>query len=147
MAPIEYQRGDYIITTDPTRISCEKVQGLLNQYSYWAKTRPLETIQKAVANSLNFGILHQGNLVGFARVVTDYATFGWLCDVIISPQERGKGLGIWIVECVINHPDLAGIRRIILATNDAHGLYARHGSFNPLGNPERWMEKFNPDAM
>jgi hypothetical protein len=146
MTTVEYQRGDYTITTDPSRISCERVQWFLNQYSYWAKKRPLETIQKAMANSLNFGIIYEEELVGFARVVTDYATFGWLCDVIITPEQQGQGLGIWMVECVTNHPNLVGIKRLILATSDAHGLYERHGGFHPLASPERWMEKFNPEA-
>lgn len=146
VALIEYQRGNYTISTDLSKIPCDTVQQFLNQYSYWAQKRPLETIQRAMANSLNFGIFFQDRLVGFARVVTDYATFGWLCDVIIHPDYRGAGLGIWVVESVTNHPDLVGIKRLILATSDAHGLYERHGGFKGLPNPERWMEKFNPDA-
>jgi GNAT superfamily N-acetyltransferase len=146
MSALEYHRGDFTITTDTSRIDCEKVHWFLNQYTYWARNRSLQVVQHAMENSLNFGIHCQDDLVGFARVVTDYATFAWLCDVIITPEHRGKGLGIWVVECVTNHPDLRGIRRIILATQDAHGLYQKHGGFKPLANPERWMEKFNPDA-
>lgn len=146
MSAVEYHRGNYTITTEPSKISCEKVHWFLTQYSYWAKNRSLETVSQSMANSLNFGILYQNDLVGFARIVTDYATFAWLCDVIISPDQRRQGLGIWMVECIINHPDLIGIKRMILATLDAHGLYEKYGKFKPLTNPERWMEKINPDA-
>lgn len=143
---MNYKRGEYLITTDPKTIDFKKVHKYLCQYSYWAANRTLETVVKSMDHSLNFGILKDDMLVGYARVVTDSATFAWLCDVIIIPEERGNGLGKWLVECITTHPDLSGIRRILLATRDAHGLYEKYGGFKPLANPERWMEKLNPDA-
>jgi hypothetical protein len=142
----EFQRGNYTIYTDPAKLNVEKVHRFLSEYTYWAKNRTLETVRKSMENSLCFGIFFQDNQIGFARVVTDSATFAWLCDVIIVPEHRGAGLGKWMVECIVNHPDLVGIRRIVLATNDAHSLYEKYGGFKQLADPERWMEKFNPDA-
>ncbi len=146
MEPREFHRGDYIITTDPGKIEAEKVHGFLSQYSYWAQNRPIETIKRSMENSLNFGVFHGNELVGFARIVTDYATFAWLCDVIVIPQERGNGLGIWLVECITNFPELTSIKRLFLATKDAHGLYEKYGGFQILNHPERWMEKINSQA-
>lgn len=146
MQIIEHERSGYTISTDPARLNIPLIHQFLNQYSYWAQNRPLDIVQRAVENSLNFGIYHNGEQVGFARVITDYATFAWLCDVIIIPEHRQAGLGKWLVDCVVNHPDLKPLRRLLLATKDAHELYRKYGGFEPLGHPERWMEKFNPDA-
>ncbi len=140
-------RGDYLITTDREMMDIKKVHEYLNHYSYWASTRTLETVSCSMDHSLNFGILKDNFLVGYARVVTDFATFAWLCDVIIIPEERGNGLGKWLVECITTHPDLLGIRRFLLATRDAHSLYEKYGGFNPIANPDRWMEKFDPEAV
>jgi GNAT superfamily N-acetyltransferase len=96
-------------------------------------------VETAIANSLCFGLFRGAEQVGFARVVTDYATFGWLCDVFVDEQHRGRGLGKWLIETVVAHPDLASIKRLLLATSDAHELYRRYGGFEPLQNPERWM--------
>lgn len=142
----EYQRDGYTICTDPARLDIPRVHALLTRYSYWAQNRTLEVVEHSIQNSLNFGIYKDGEQVGFARLVTDYATFAWLCDVIILPEHREHGLGKWLVECIINHPDIKPIRRLLLATRDAHGLYSKYGGFQPLANPERWMEKFNPNA-
>jgi GNAT superfamily N-acetyltransferase len=106
--------------------------------SYWAKGRPIEAVEKSIENSLNFGALVDGQLVGFARVVTDRATFAWLCDVVLDERSRGLGVGKALVEAVVDYPDLVGIKRIVLATRDAHGLYRQHG-FEPLPNAENWM--------
>jgi GNAT superfamily N-acetyltransferase len=146
LTPREFKRGEYLISTDTGKIDAEKVHGFLSQYSYWAPNRKLDVVRRSLENSLNFGVFHRDDLVGFARVVTDYATFAWLCDVIILPEHREHGLGKWLVECIINHPDIKPIRRLLLATRDAHGLYSKYGGFQPLANPERWMEKFNPNA-
>ena len=127
------------ITTDPARIDAKTVHAWL-QGAYWAKGRTLETVEKSLANSLNFAALQDGKMVGFARVVTDRATFAWLCDVIVHESARGKGVGKALVMAVVEHPDLGGIKRIVLATQDAHGLYSQFG-FEPLPFPERWMAK------
>jgi GNAT superfamily N-acetyltransferase len=142
----EYQRENYTISTDPARLDFEVVHHLLSTHSYWAVGRTMETIRKAAENSLNFGVYCGTQQVGYARVVTDYATFAWLCDVIVHPEQRAAGLGKWLVTCVIDHPDLKHIRRIMLATSDAHDLYRKYGEFTPLHNPERWMERFNPEG-
>ena len=127
------------ITTDLAQIDLAKVHAWLTE-SYWAEGRTLETVEKSAKNSLNFGALLDGRLVGYARVVTDRATFAWLCDVIVDEWAQGKGVGKALVQAVVAHPELLGLRRIVLATRDAQGLYAQHG-FEPLPNPERWMVK------
>jgi GNAT superfamily N-acetyltransferase len=141
----EYHRGDYVISTDPARLDVARIHTFLTQLTYWAKKRTIETVQKSIEHSINFGVYCGDEQVGYARVVTDYATFAWLCDVIITPEHRGKGLGKWIVEVVTTHPQIEPLRRLLLATLDAHELYRRYGGFVDLANPERWMEKVNPN--
>ncbi len=141
---VEDHRDNYTISTDPARLDIDVIYHFLTTGSYWAQNRPLEVVKRSIENSLNFGVYCDNHQVGFARVVTDYATFAWLCDVYIDPQARGAGLGKWLVECIVNHPDLKGLRRLLLATRDAHELYRKYGGFTELANPERWMEKFNP---
>jgi len=99
-------------------------------------------VQRAIENSLNFGVFDGGKQIGFARVVTDYATFAWLADVFIIDEYRGRGLGVWLIEVITSHPNLQGLRRWILATRDAHELYRQFG-FNELVNPQRYMEKMS----
>lgn len=137
----EYHRDNFIISTDPAWLDISFIHSFLSTGSYWAQNRPLEVVQRSIENSLNFGVYCDGRQVGFARVVTDYATFAWVCDVFIIPEQRRSGLGKWLVECVVNHPDLKPLRRLLLATRDAHELYRKYGGFAPLGNPDRWMEK------
>jgi GNAT superfamily N-acetyltransferase len=118
-------RGDYILTDDREQIHLDAVCALL-QPTYWADQRPRDVIEKSIRNSLCFGLFHSGAQVGFARAVTDYATFAWICDVIIAPEHRGSGLGKWVVECVIAHPELQDCTQL-LRTRDAHTLYERFG--------------------
>ena len=99
-------------------------------------------VKTSLENSLCFGVYHSAQQVGFARVVTDTVTFAWLCDVFILPDQRGKDLGKWLIQCVVSHPNLKAIRRMLLATRDAHGLYREYGGFSPLAEPGRWMERF-----
>ena len=103
-------------------------------------------MQRSIENSLSFGVFKDGEQVGFARVVTDYATFAWLADVFILDEHRGQGLGKWLIEVIISHPDLQGFRRWVLATKDAHELYRRVG-FRELHRPERWMERPDPNMQ
>jgi len=140
----EWRRDGYLISTDPSMLDIEAVHGFL-QRSYWAADRPLETVRRSVEHSLNFGLYQAGDprQVGFARVVTDFATFAWLCDVFIDEAHRGHGLGVWLMETVAGHPRLQGLRLWLLGTRDAHSLYEKAG-FKPLGAPERWMWKLNP---
>ncbi len=132
--------GDYSITTDQARLDVDAIHAFLSR-SFWAEGIPKETVAKAIANSLCFGLFDGSAQVGFARVVTDRATFAYLCDVYVLETHRGLGLGKWLIETVMAHPDLQGLRRFQLVTRDAHGLYSRHG-FETPGNPERHMEIF-----
>lgn len=138
MKVIEHQRGGYTISTDPGRLDLDAIHGYLSGESYWAQGRPRDVMQRALEHSLCFGVYAGDEQVGLARVVTDYATFAWLCDVFILEAHRGKGLGKWLIECVASHPQLQGLL-FCLATRDAHGLYQRYGGFEPMQSPERWM--------
>ena len=134
----ETTKKDFIISTDRSKIDIAFVHDYLCNESYWAKNIPIDIVTKSIEGSLCFAIYHHGDQVGFARVVTDHATFGYLADVYISEKFRGKGLAKWLMHCIIDHPQLQGFRRWMLATKDAHGLYAQFG-FKPLDNPERIM--------
>jgi GNAT superfamily N-acetyltransferase len=136
----EFTKGQYSITTDPQMLDVDAIHAFLSR-SFWAEGIPKETVARAIANSLCFGVFDGKAQVGFARVVTDRATFAYLCDVYILESHRGRGLGKWLIETVMAHPDLQGLRRFQLVTRDAHGLYRRHGFESPL-NPERHMEIF-----
>ena len=137
----EWRRGEYVISTDASMLDLDAVHGFL-QHSYWAAQRPLETVKRSVEGSLNFGLyqVKDRRQVGFARVVTDFATFAWLCDVFIDEAHRGQGLGVWLMETVVEHPELRCMRLWVLGTRDAHGLYEKIG-FTPLSAPEKWMQK------
>ena len=137
----EWRRGNYVISTDPSMLDLDVVHGFL-QRSYWAAERPLEMVKRSVEHSLNFGLYQARDRrqVGFARVVTDFATFAWLCDVFIDEAHRGQGLGAWLMEAVVEHPELRCMRLWVLGTRDAHGLYEKVG-FAPLPAPEKWMQK------
>jgi|WetSurMetagenome_2_1015567.scaffolds.fasta_scaffold79458_2 RimJ/RimL family protein N-acetyltransferase/GNAT superfamily N-acetyltransferase len=131
--------GAYTISTDPGKLDAGFIQDFLANSSYWAQNRSLAVTQKALANSLCFGVYSETEQVGLARVVTDYATFAWVCDVFIAEAHRRRGLGKWLIECVVTHPDLRGLKQILLATRDAHELYRRYGGFDGLPAPEKWM--------
>jgi len=138
-----YERGEYLISTDPAQFDLHAIHAYLHR-AYWSQGIPRKTVERAVANSLCFAVLHGKAQVGFARVVTDSATFAYLCDVYILEDHRGKALGKWLMECVTGHPALQGLRRFSLATRDAHGLYRQFG-FRELSNPDVMMEILRPD--
>jgi GNAT superfamily N-acetyltransferase len=133
-----WERGEYRITTDPGEFDVDAIHAYLVR-CYWSEGIPRETVERAVRNSLGFAVLKGKEQIGFARVVTDSATFGYLCDVYVLEEHRGKGLSKWLMECVVGHPRLQGLRRFCLATRDAHGLYKQFG-FRALGNPDVMME-------
>ena len=133
----------YAITSDKGHLDTAAIHAFLAQ-SYWSPGIPRAVVERAIANSLCFGVLFREEQIGFARVVTDSATFAYLADVYILPEHRGRGLGRRLMEHVIGHPDLQGLRRFLLATRDAHSLYAKFG-FKPLARPERIMEVHNPN--
>jgi GNAT superfamily N-acetyltransferase len=141
---IALQRGDYTISTDRLRLDLAAIHAYLTR-SYWSPGVPLAVVRRAIENSLAFGLFHAGQQVGFARVVTDKATFAYLADVYVLEAHRGKGLSKWLLEVIQGHEELRGLRRFMLATKDAHGLYQQFG-FKPLANPSRMMEIFDPDA-
>lgn len=143
MTATENHRDGSEISTDPSRLDLELIHDFLSHTSYWAQGRPFSVVQKSVQNSLCFGMYTGGQQVGFARVVTDRATFAWLCDVFILETHRGRGLGKWLIECVVAHPELRELRLFLLATRDAHELYERHGGFESLQTSERWMVRTN----
>lgn len=136
-------KGPFEISTDPLRIDIDAVHAYLT-LSYWSEGVPKGVVQRAISNSLCFSLFVDGRQIGFARVVTDRATFAYLCDVYVLEEYRGKGLGKWLVEVVQSHPDLQGLRRFMLATRDAHSLYVQF-SFQSLNNPEKFMEIARPD--
>lgn len=142
---MNWQNGEFTISTDRDRLQLDAIHKFLTEESYWAKTRTREQTETAIKNSLPFGVYKGENLIGFARVVTDYATFAYLGDVYILEEFRGQGLSKWLMDVIVNHPDLQGFRRWVLATKDAHTLYEKYG-FSELKHPERWMEKAAPDA-
>jgi GNAT superfamily N-acetyltransferase len=127
------------ISTDPARLDRAQIHDYLSRHSYWAEGRTRETVDRSIAFSLVFGAYDGARQVGFARVVTDRATFAYLCDVFVVEERRGEGLGRRLIEAVLAHPDLQGLRRFQLVTRDAHELYRRCG-FRPLQEPERHME-------
>jgi GNAT superfamily N-acetyltransferase len=140
----EWRRGEYLITTNPERVDVAVVHGFLAA-SYWAKEIPLEIFERSIEHSLNFSLYQGESQVGFARVITDYATFGYLGDVFVLESHRGRGLSKWLMEVVITHPELQGFRRWVLLTRDAHGLYEQFG-FKPIAAPERYMERWVPEV-
>ena len=146
MPPEETRPDHFRISTNPADLDVAAIHRYLAEDSYWARNIPRETVERGIANSLNFGLFApDGRQAGFARVVTDKATFAWLCDVFVLPEFRGRGLAKWLLQVVWAHPDLQGQRRHLLATLDAHGLYEQVG-FAPLTTPDRFLEikKINP---
>jgi GNAT superfamily N-acetyltransferase len=141
---MEYRRGAYTISTDSARLDIDLIHDFLSHSSYWAQGRPFAAVQKSIAHSLCFGVYDGAQQVGFARVVTDYATFAWLCDLFVVESHRGQGLGKWLVECIVAHPELQDLQIFLLATRDAHELYRRYGRFETLQQAEKWMAR-RPD--
>jgi GNAT superfamily N-acetyltransferase len=142
---MEWRRGEFEISTDPARVDMAAVHEFLSTRAYWSIGVPEDVLRRAIEGSLVFGIYRGREQVGFARVVTDRATFAWIGDVFVLESFRGQGLAKWLMACIVGHPELQGLRRWLLATRDAHGLYAQFG-FKPLENPTRLMERRDPDV-
>lgn len=132
----------YTVSTDKSLINTAFVHGFLSN-SYWAAGISLDIVERSIEGSLSFGVYYKDTQVGFARVITDSATFAYLADVFIDEAHRGKGLSKSLVAIIMDHPSLQGLRRFMLATRDAHGLYAQYG-FEPLTLPDRWMQRYQP---
>jgi GNAT superfamily N-acetyltransferase len=142
---MEWRNGDFVISTDRARIDVGTVHQFLSGESYWAAGIPLDVFRRAIEHSLCFGLYEGEEQAGFARVITDDATFAYRADVFVLSPYRGQGLSKWLMSVIRNHPDLQGFRRWTLATRDAHGLYAQFG-FTPPAKPEIWMEVWNRDV-
>jgi GNAT superfamily N-acetyltransferase len=140
----EYRKGEFTVSTDHERINLDVVHGFLTE-CYWAKGVPREAVARSIENALCFGVYAENKQIGFARVISDYATYAYIGDVFVLEPFRGRGLGKWLMECIMQHPRLQGLRRWSLVTSDAHGLYAQFG-FEPLKKPQNYMELHRPDV-
>jgi GNAT superfamily N-acetyltransferase len=138
------RRGEFSVSTDPQLLDLQVIHDFLSNRSYWAQGIPLETVRRCLEGSLCFGLYENNAQIGLARVVTDRASFAWLCDVFVLEKYRGRGFSKWLMECVMAHPDLQGLRRFILGTRDAQTLYTRYG-FKPV-DPTRMLEVHRPNA-
>lgn len=136
-------KDNFSVSTDTSRLDINVIHGFLTS-SYWAENIPVETVRKSIEGSMCFGVYDENRQIGFARMITDKATFAYLADVFILEEYRGRGLSKWLMEIIMSSPELQGLRRIMLATRDAHGLYKKSG-FTPLTQPNRWMQIHNPD--
>jgi N-acetylglutamate synthase-like GNAT family acetyltransferase len=137
---LEAHRDRFTISTDPARLDIDTICDFLTR-AYWANTRPRERTERAIQNSLVFGVYDGAKQIGVARVVSDYAVFAYLCDVFIHESYRAHGLGKWLIQTILEHPDLKHMRRWVLVTHDAHGLYKQFG-FTAIEDPEHWMQMF-----
>ena len=141
---VNWNQGVFSISDEPERLQLEVIVRYLAR-AYWSNQRPRDVIEKSLRHSLCFGVYENQTQIGFARVISDHATFAYLADVFILDSHQGHGLGKWLVQTILEHPNLQGLRRWMLATRDAHGLYAQFG-FAALENPDRYMSKFDPTA-
>ena len=141
---VEYRRGEFVISTDPGRLDLDLIHNFLTN-CYWAQGVPREVVARSIEHALCFGVYDGGGgaQVGFARVISDFATVAYVGDVFVLESHRGRGLGKWLMQCIVQHPALQNLRRWILTTRDAHGLYADVG-FTAVKFPERYMERHNP---
>ena len=141
----DHPDGDLRITTDPAELDLDWLVPALSQRAYWALGRSRSVVERSLRHSLCFGAYAGGRQVGFARVVTDEATFAWICDVFVDESVRGRGVGKRLMAAIVEDPRLQGLKRMMLATRDAHRLYAGFG-FAPLDHPELWMVRASPGA-
>jgi GNAT superfamily N-acetyltransferase len=133
----------FTISADKDLLDFDMIYNYLSKESYWSKGIVVERVKTSIANSMCFGVYADGKQVGFARVVTDKAIFAYLCDVFVLDSHRGLGLSKWLLQTIRNHPELQGLKRWMLATADAHGLYSQFG-FGPLAKPDNWMDIYTP---
>ncbi|MDD5151970.1 MAG: GNAT family N-acetyltransferase [Flavobacterium sp.] len=145
MKIIEITFDDYTITTDKNKMDTVAIHDFLSNHSGWSDNIPIEKVQTSIENSLNFGLFHKENQIGFARVISDYATIAYLGDIYVLDKYRGQGLSKKLMNAVMNHPNLQGLRRWILLTSTADWLYEKYG-FTKLPKPEIYMELYNPDV-
>jgi GNAT superfamily N-acetyltransferase len=138
MTDITIYKEEFCISTDKTKLDVDSIHGFLSTKAYWCLNIPKDTVQKAIQNSRCFGVYQNEKQIGFARVISDFSTIAYLGDVYILEEYRGKGLSKWLIETIMSDPNLQGLRRWILLTADAHGLYRQFGWTN-IGEPDKWM--------
>lgn len=139
MEEIATYRDEFCISTDKAKLDVDSVHNFLSTKAYWCLNIPKERVQIAIQNSLCFGVYHEENQIGFARVISDFSTVAYLGDVFVLEEYRGKGLSKWLMEVIMSHPNLQGLRRWILLTGDAHNLYRKFG-WTDISDPKKWME-------
>lgn len=145
MEPFQVQQNEFLISTDGQKLDIPLIHTFLSGDSYWSQGIPLEAVERSLKHSLCFGLYHREQQIGFARVITDYATFAYVGDVFVVPAWRRKGLSKWLVQTILEHPELQGFRRWLLVTADAHGLYEQFG-FTCITQPEKFMQIHDPDV-
>lgn len=138
-------KDDYCISTDRSKLDVDAIHNFLSTQSYWCQNIPFEKVKKSVDNSLNFGLYYKDQQIGFARIISDFSTMAYLGDVYVIPEHRGKGLSKWMMQVIMSHPELQGLRRWMLLTADAHGLYKQFG-WKEIANPDRYMEVHNKNV-
>lgn len=138
-----FAKKGFTISTDKDLLNLEMIYNYLSKESYWSKGITADRVRNSIANSICFGVYDNRKQVGLARVITDKATFAYLCDVFVLDSHRGIGLSKWLMQTILGHPELQGLRRWVLATADAHGLYKQFG-FGPLAKPDNWMDIYTP---
>lgn len=142
----DWRQDKFLISTVKEKLDLKLIHGFLSNDSYWSKGRSIDIVARSIENSLSFGLYRNRQQIGFARVVTDYATFAWVADVFIVEEHRGQGLAKWLMQTITSHPELQGLRRWVLGTKDAHELYRQFG-FRELKRPERWLERSDPQMQ
>ncbi len=142
MDNITVYKDDYCISTNRAKLDVNAIHNFLSTQSYWCQNIPVETVIKSIDNSLNFGLYYEDQQIGFARIISDFSTMAYLADVYVLPEHRGKGLSKWMMQIIMSHPELHGLRRWMLLTADAHGLYKQFG-WKEIANPDRYMELHN----
>lgn len=145
MTAIDHYKNEFCISTDKSKLDIDSIHEFLSIKAYWSRNIPKERVQRAIENSLCFGLYKKENQIGFARIITDFSTIAYLGDVYILEEHRGLGLSKWLMEVIMSHPDLQGLRRWILLTGDAHGLYRQYG-WTHIADPTKWMEIHNKEV-
>jgi GNAT superfamily N-acetyltransferase len=142
MSALEFDRGEWVVSCDRAKLDLDLIHQFLT-HSYWAKGIPRDVVERSLENSLCFGVFERAEQIGFARVITDYATYAYLADVFVVESHRSRGVAKFLMECILRHPRLENLRRWMLVTRDAHRLYRKFG-FTPLAEPQRFMERHDP---
>lgn len=145
MTELNITQGDFSISTDKSKLDINAIHDFLSTEAYWSLNIPKETVQTAIGNSLCFGVYENNKQIGFARVISDFATIAYLGDVYVLEEYRGKGLSKWLMETIMSHPNVQGLRRWILLTGDAHGLYRQYG-WTDIADASKWMELHNKNV-